>query len=175
MGWKKVELTLVQLESWPYKTAVIHSLLSPDCEARICSCRWFQESVFNGLPGKWAYVLSWNDKFLTLWDWLSPFFNKMTDKKNCMGILPPIVNNSTEVSDEVFRELVTSWELWSLPSSIINPCDLFLGHAERKEWILKMHTLWQNFKKIWGIKLPLFPYSSFSGWIRTYSHDMRYT
>jgi hypothetical protein len=32
-----------------YKTTVVQSLLPPDCEARIWYCRWFQESVFNGL------------------------------------------------------------------------------------------------------------------------------
>jgi hypothetical protein len=28
---------------------VVHSFLPPDCQARIQYCRWFQESVFNGL------------------------------------------------------------------------------------------------------------------------------
>jgi hypothetical protein len=28
---------------------IVHSLLPPDCKARIWYCRWFQESVFNGL------------------------------------------------------------------------------------------------------------------------------
>jgi hypothetical protein len=37
---------LLKLQS--YKTTVVHSLLPPDGEVRICYCRWFQESVFCG-------------------------------------------------------------------------------------------------------------------------------
>jgi hypothetical protein len=33
----------------PYKAAVVHSLLPPDCEVRMRYCKWFQESIFKGL------------------------------------------------------------------------------------------------------------------------------
>jgi hypothetical protein len=33
----------------PYKTTATHSLLPPECKARIQYCRWFQELIFNGL------------------------------------------------------------------------------------------------------------------------------
>jgi hypothetical protein len=43
-----------------------------------------------------------------------------------------IVNNSMEVSDEVFREWVTSWRLWSLQLPNINPSNLFVGMLKEK-------------------------------------------
>jgi hypothetical protein len=45
VGWKKVQLMLVL----SYKTTFVHSLLPPDFKARTEYCRWFQDSVFNGL------------------------------------------------------------------------------------------------------------------------------
>jgi hypothetical protein len=45
VGGQKVHLTLVQSA----KVTVLHSLLPPDCEARIQYCGWFQKSVFSGL------------------------------------------------------------------------------------------------------------------------------
>lgn len=37
------------LKLQPQKTAITHSLLPPDCKARIWYSRWFQKSVFSGL------------------------------------------------------------------------------------------------------------------------------
>jgi hypothetical protein len=33
----------------PYRTSVVHQLLPPDAEARINYCRWFQQSVYDGM------------------------------------------------------------------------------------------------------------------------------
>jgi hypothetical protein len=38
---------LLKLKS--YRTTVVHQLLPPDAEARINYCRWFQQSVYDGM------------------------------------------------------------------------------------------------------------------------------
>jgi hypothetical protein len=47
VSWKDALLKLVKIR--PYKATVLHRLFTPNCEARIRYCRWFQESAFNGL------------------------------------------------------------------------------------------------------------------------------
>jgi hypothetical protein len=37
------------LKPKPYRTTVVHQLLPPDAEARINDCRWFQQSVYDGM------------------------------------------------------------------------------------------------------------------------------
>jgi hypothetical protein len=53
MGWQgsmaHIGTKLLKLQYC--KTAVLHSLLPPDCKTRIQYCRWIQKSVFSGLHG----------------------------------------------------------------------------------------------------------------------------
>jgi hypothetical protein len=151
VGWKKVQLTLVQLKIRPYKTTVVHSLLTPDCKARIQYCRWLQELAFNGLLDPelmfysnkvWCTLSGYvNSQYNRYWStenpqavhevplhdlkvgvWcaisarritepvllhetinselyvrliLSPFFDQLTEEKNCMGILCKIMQQHT--------------------------------------------------------------------------------
>jgi hypothetical protein len=42
-----IETKLLKLK--PYRTTMVHQLLPPDAEARINYCRWFQQSVYDGM------------------------------------------------------------------------------------------------------------------------------
>jgi hypothetical protein len=37
------------LKQKPYRKTMVHQLLPPDAEARINYCRWFQQSVYDGM------------------------------------------------------------------------------------------------------------------------------
>jgi hypothetical protein len=51
----------------------VHSLWSPDYEARVRFCRWFQDLVFNGFLG--PELMFYSDK---VWFTLSGYINRIT-------------------------------------------------------------------------------------------------
>jgi hypothetical protein len=68
-----VAIEFLKLE--PYKTIIVHPLLVPDSEARICYCGWFQESTFNELLDPEDRFYS-GEKWFTLSGYLSSQNNR---------------------------------------------------------------------------------------------------